>query len=88
MQSKDLYTDFLTTQFPIKRVKSTLGKWERVLVVEGGIVRKNDQIYPWKKSLNLHLIGADLTQALVLVFNCPKNEAFKIVNQYIKKNLI
>ena len=85
MKSEDLYYDFLLNHFPIKRVKNKNGKWKRTIIIEGGILTKNNKSFDWSKEINKQIVAAEFILTLKAVFACTNNEAWPIVQKYLDK---
>lgn len=85
MKSKDLYYDFLLKEFPIKRIKENKKKWQRVIIVDSGLIRDETKIYKWKNGLDLSLAASDLIVTLKNVFGCSHKDAYSIVEKFFDK---
>lgn len=76
---------FLEDLFPITRIKNDKGRWSRVIVVNGGLVRHESKIYQWKRGIDVHLLAVDFIKTLVNVFGCTTLESTEIVKNYLSR---
>lgn len=79
-----IISDFIKSEFPVTRTKTTHKKWTNAIVIPEGYLRKERQSYPTKDRLNKARIAADIIQIVMNIFDCDYNLANKLVVSYLK----
>jgi len=79
---KNLIMNFLINQFPVKRIKNEKGKWQRVIIVNGGYTDSNKFVFKWNNKINENLSNK-LTQIVALIFEYPNKLSKNIVDDYL-----
>lgn len=79
-----IISDFIKSEFPVKRTKTTRKKWTNAIIIPEGYLRKEKKSYPTKDKLNKALIAADIIQILMNIFGCHYDMASDLVVRYLK----
>jgi hypothetical protein len=79
-----IISDFIKSEFPIKRTRTTNKKWTKAIVVPEGYLRKDRKSYPTKDKLSKALIAADIVQIVMNVFGCDEKFATQLTLSYFR----
>jgi hypothetical protein len=80
---KQIIFDFIKSEFPIKRTKTTRKKWSNAIIIPEGYLRKARISYPTKDKLSKARIAADIINIVVNVFGCDENLTKEIALEYL-----
>ena len=78
--------DFLTTEFPVNKIRNYRKKWVRAIIIPQGYVRSNTENYLLDKSLiTKSVMAADIIKILCNVFGCSYNLSKEITLEYFQQ---
>lgn len=72
----DMITKFLTTNYPVSRIKSE-GRFKRAIIIEG------EQPYLLNDKSSVFKVKARLLKTLLVVFDCDVNLANELISKSI-----
>lgn len=75
--------DFIKSEFPVKRTRTTRNKWTNAIVIPEGYLRKDRKHYQTKDKLNKARIAADIIQIVMNVFGCDEKYSYELVIKYL-----
>lgn len=81
---KQIIFEFIKSEFPVKRVRTTRKKWANAIVIPEGYLRKEKKSYQTNSKLNNAVIAADIIQILTNVFSCNEQLATDLTLKYFK----
>jgi|DEB0MinimDraft_12_1074336.scaffolds.fasta_scaffold02503_5 6-phosphofructokinase len=87
---KIMISDFIKSEFPIKRVKNEKNKWSRAIIIPQGYVSKDKKIYKLNKTTNINheLIASDIIKTVINFFSYNQRDCKELVIKYVNSILI